>query len=177
MFLHLSVSHSLHRGCLPQCMLGHTHTPSLARHPPGQTTPQTDNPLHSACWDTPTVQCMLGYTPLHSACWDRHGYYCGRYASYWNAFLFWFNFMNNMPNIQYVCYVLGYLSFVSSMFHFCTRLSKMFRVSFWWTKNVTICKEMVYIALETDSLVKSFQLTFKHKTLNDTCIYLRYIII
>ena len=61
MFLHLSVSHSVHGGggggvCL------------------------------SACWDTPLgrhlpAQCMLGYTPLPSACWDRHGYCCGRYAS------------------------------------------------------------------------------------------------
>ena len=54
----------------------------------------------SACWnttllgrhrpwaDTPPVQCMLGYTPpLPSTCWDTHGYCCGWYASYWNAFL------------------------------------------------------------------------------------------
>ena len=55
---------------------------------PGQTPPRADppadppgkHPLSSACWDTytPTAQCMLGY--------DEH---CsGRYASYWNAFLF-----------------------------------------------------------------------------------------
>ena len=49
-------------GCLPQCMLW--YTPPLADIPPGQT------------------------PPLPSACWDRHGYCCGRYASYWNAFLF-----------------------------------------------------------------------------------------
>ena len=39
MFLHLSVSHSVHRGGLPQCMLGY-HTPRNrhprgTRHPPG----------------------------------------------------------------------------------------------------------------------------------------------
>ena len=52
MFLHLSVSHSVHGGgCLPQCMLGYT--------------------VSSA-----------------SACLYRHGCCCGRYASYWNAFLF-----------------------------------------------------------------------------------------
>ena len=43
MFLHLSVSHSVHRGGgLPQCMLGYTplgRHPLLVRHPPGQTPP------------------------------------------------------------------------------------------------------------------------------------------
>ena len=101
-------------GFLPQCMLGYTHpwadtplgrhptgqTPLgrqpplcrhlLGRHPPGQT-PSAQcmlgyTPLPSACWDTPPAQCMLRYT-VPSACRDRHGYCCGRYASYWNAFL------------------------------------------------------------------------------------------
>ena len=40
--LHLSVSHSVHGGCLPQCMLGYTPP---GRHSPGQ---------------TPFAQCMLG---------------------------------------------------------------------------------------------------------------------
>ena len=86
MFLHLSVSHSVHRGgCLHQCMLGYT-TPSW-----------TDTLWADTPWaDTPLAQCMLGYTPpahymlgytLPSACWDRHGYCCGRSASHWNAFL------------------------------------------------------------------------------------------
>ena len=57
-----------------------THTP-WAHTPPGQT-PHQQTPLQA---DTP-AQCMLGYT-VPSACWDRHGYCCGRYASYWNAFL------------------------------------------------------------------------------------------
>ena len=45
MFLHLSVSHSVHGGgCLPQCMLGYTHplgtdTPPRIRHPPGSRHP------------------------------------------------------------------------------------------------------------------------------------------
>ena len=43
-------------------------------------------PEHAGIHTTP-AQCMLGYIPLPSACWDRHGYCCGRYASYWNAFL------------------------------------------------------------------------------------------
>ena len=62
MFLHLSVNLSTEGVFLPQCMLGYTPP---GRHPP--------------------AQCMLGYT-VPSACWDRHGYCCGWYASYWNAF-------------------------------------------------------------------------------------------
>ena len=60
-------------------MLGYSpqvDTP-LGRHPPAR------HPLGRH----PPAQCMLGYT-VPSACWDRHGYCCGRYASYWNAFLF-----------------------------------------------------------------------------------------
>ena len=67
MFLHLSVSHSVHRftwRCLGYTPLGRH---PLGRHPPGQT-----HPLPSACRDT---------RPMLSAC-------CGRYTSYWNAFLF-----------------------------------------------------------------------------------------
>ena len=76
-------------GCLPQCMLGYTplaDTPPLGRHPPGRH-PLGRHPPPSACWDTPPAQCILGYTLLSSVCWDRHGYCCGRYASYRNAFL------------------------------------------------------------------------------------------
>ena len=53
MFLHLSVSHSVHWG-LPQCMLGYTprtrgrHPPRTRGRPPGA--------------DTPWEQCMLGET-------------------------------------------------------------------------------------------------------------------
>ena len=48
MFLHLSVSHSVHRGgCLPQCILG--YTPLGADTPREQTCP-------------PPAQCMLGDT-------------------------------------------------------------------------------------------------------------------
>ena len=64
------------------------HTPpgqtSLGRHPPGRH-PWADTPPRQ----TPLCQVHAGiHTPLPSACWDRHGYCCGRYASYWNAFLF-----------------------------------------------------------------------------------------
>ena len=90
MFLHLSVSHSVHGGgCLapPARHLPRTDTPGqitpwadtplLSRHPqvetPWSDTPQPDTPLPSASWDThpscpvyamihtPPAQCMLGY--------------------------------------------------------------------------------------------------------------------
>ena len=41
MFLHLSVSHSVHRGDVCPSAWWDTHTP-LCRHPPGQTSPWTD---------------------------------------------------------------------------------------------------------------------------------------
>ena len=64
MFLHLSVSHSVHRGgvCLSACW----DTPPGTRHPPDQATPPTRHPPSGS----------------------RDGYCCGRYASYWNALLF-----------------------------------------------------------------------------------------
>ena len=96
MFLHLSVSHSVHGRCVPACTgadTPQTDTPwsdtPPGRHPPGQT------PLGRH----PPAQCMLGHTHTHThlprACWDTHGYCCGRYASYWNAFLLWNAFLNN----------------------------------------------------------------------------------
>ena len=65
MFLHLSVSHSLHggRGVSPLVHAGQT-LPS--RHPRA---------------DTPYGQIPLGRHP------PADGYYCGRCTSYWNAFL------------------------------------------------------------------------------------------
>ena len=59
MFLHLSVSHSVHRAGV--CL--------------------------SACWDTPRKQKPPGSRhPLSSACWEIRST-SGRYASYWNAIL------------------------------------------------------------------------------------------
>ena len=63
-------------------------TPFLGRHPPGETPPpqlwvdtlpQVDTPLPSACWDTPPC-------PVHAGIRSTRR----RYASYWNAFLFFF---------------------------------------------------------------------------------------
>ena len=95
MFLHLSVSHSVHRreGCVYPCV-------HWGKHLPGQTPPVQcmlgytphcpvhagiHTPLPSACWDTHlTAQCMLGYTPPP----PTGGHCCGRYTFYWNAFLY-----------------------------------------------------------------------------------------
>ena len=67
-------------------------------HPPGQIHPpwpgilprQTPSPgRHPLVGDTPCPVHAGIHTPPPSACWgDRHGYCCGWYASYWNAFLF-----------------------------------------------------------------------------------------
>ena len=55
-------------GCLPQCMLGYHPLPG-ADTPPEQTPPGADTPQSR-----------------HPS--PRYGHCCGRYASYWNAFLF-----------------------------------------------------------------------------------------
>ena len=88
MFLHLSVI--LSTGWVSAIPSG--QTPPWA-HPPGTHTLGTHSPGKQ-----PPAQCMLGYTTtLPSACWDTPP--CpvhagirstsGRYASYWNAFLFY----------------------------------------------------------------------------------------
>ena len=81
MFLHLSVSHSVHwvggclpliGGCLPLiggCVCQPQADTPLGRHPPCPVHARI-HPLPSACWDTHLpAQCMLGYTshcPVHS---------------------------------------------------------------------------------------------------------------
>ena len=66
---------------------------SVSQHALGHTdTPWADNPLPSACWDTP---------PPGSHC-------CGHYASYWNAFLCfkflfcWYCFYLRTVNVRYL---------------------------------------------------------------------------
>ena len=81
MFLHLSVSHSVHRRgvCLSACwdtppqadtplVDTQEQTPPRSRHSQGSRHPQeADTPLHSACWE---IQATSGW-----------------YTSYWNAYL------------------------------------------------------------------------------------------
>ena len=73
MFLHLSVSHSVHGGCISQHALGQTPPPQcmlIHTHPW-----QVHAGIHTPC-------------PVHAR---KHpppgGDCCGRYASYWNVFL------------------------------------------------------------------------------------------
>ena len=89
------VCHSVHRGCLPQCMLGYTpleQTSHGSRHPLEQTpsradTPQTPPP-RADTHHPPRSKHPPGAdtTPPCSACWEIRAT-SGRYASYWNAFL------------------------------------------------------------------------------------------
>ena len=95
MFLHLSVSHSVYRGYLGRYPPWQAHppgryTPLWQVHPPGRYTPLLAGTPPSGRY-TPFP---LGrYTPLagtppgSSACWEIQAT-SGRYASYWNAFLF-----------------------------------------------------------------------------------------
>ena len=70
----------------------------LGRHPPWTDTPQQTHPLADTPLDrhppadTPPGQTPPGQTPPADTPWadtsPRDCYYSGRYASYWNAFLF-----------------------------------------------------------------------------------------
>ena len=85
-FSQACVKNSVHRGgeCLPQCMLG--YTPPQApqdqalpheQTPPGADTPPADTPRDQPPWE---ADCSIRSTS-------------GRYASYWNAFLFYSYFI------------------------------------------------------------------------------------
>ena len=67
MFLHLSVSHFVHRGCLPQCMLGYT--------PLGQTPPWADIPLGRNPQQTATTADGMHPTGMHSCFWRFDWWY------------------------------------------------------------------------------------------------------
>ena len=109
-FLHLSVIHSVHRGGLPQCMLGY-HPPDQAE-PPGADTPQSRHPPRSRAPQTrqtppgadtpPWEQTPPGPgrhppgpgRPPHRVADSSIRSMSGRYASYWNAFLYYNNFVS-----------------------------------------------------------------------------------
>ena len=109
MFLHLSVSHSVYRGGVPGQAPPGPGTPPRTRYPPW-------DQVHPPPWDQvhpgPGTPPGTRYTPPGTRCPPRqvpprqvhplgpgtprqvhplptpaHGYCCGRYASYWNAFL------------------------------------------------------------------------------------------
>ena len=78
---------SVHRGGLPQCMLGYHHP--RTRHPPGQTPPSGADPPREQTpprVDTPSPGADT--PPRRRACWEIRSTR-GRYASYWNAILFY----------------------------------------------------------------------------------------
>ena len=94
MFLHLSVilstggSASVHAGISPPPPPSGTRhppgadTPPQSRHPPEQTPPRADTPQsRHPFWEQAPPWDQAPHPPAD-------GYCCGRYASYWNAFLF-----------------------------------------------------------------------------------------
>ena len=84
MFLHLSVSHSIHRGvATPQGRHSHGQTPPLGRHPLADT-PLGRHPLA----DTPLGRHPLGRHPPFPVHAGKRST-SGRYASHWNAFFLW----------------------------------------------------------------------------------------
>ena len=113
MFLQAPVCPQGGWGCLPQCMLGYhppgadtpwEQAPSRSRHPPpgadtpGADTPQSRHPLEATPKQTPPSRSRhpleVDMPPLADTPWEqippppqRYGHCCGRYASYWNAFL------------------------------------------------------------------------------------------
>ena len=113
MFLQASVI-LLTWGCLPQCMLGY---PTRSRHPPEQTPweetppleqtpreqtpPRADTPQADTPEQTPTEQTpRSGHTPQEADSSIRST--SGRYASYWNAFLF----KNKIKDVKYIWLVV-----------------------------------------------------------------------
>ena len=109
-YIFTGVCDSVHRGGLPQCILGY-HPPDQAppweqtppgadplgadTHPhPGADTPQEQTPqgADTPRADTPQEQTPPSpwsrHPPRHRACWEIWSTR-GRYASYWNAILFY----------------------------------------------------------------------------------------
>ena len=85
MFLHLSLSHSVHGGGgLPQCMLGYTTHHHPGQTPPRQTPPGRPPPPPGGyccgCWDTPPTT-PLGRHPPDTPPPGRHPPPPARYCS------------------------------------------------------------------------------------------------
>ena len=82
MFLHVSVCP---QGGLPQCMLGYNPPPPRSKHPKDQPSRSRNTPPEQAPPRTrPTPEPDPHRSRLPP---PTDGCYCGRYASYWNAFL------------------------------------------------------------------------------------------
>ena len=90
MFLHLSVSHSVHGGgrCTCSrgvCLLWGVTCPPPSRYAPAGTPPGQVHPIHPP----PGRYTPLGQVHPPPPPRPADGYCCGRYASYWNAFFFY----------------------------------------------------------------------------------------
>ena len=100
MFLHVSVI-LFTRGGLPQCMLGYSPgpgTPPQDQAPPGSRHPPEHTPPEQTPQSRPpgTRPPPPSRHPQGADTHPRVGYCCGRYASYWNAFLLEKNLQNRM---------------------------------------------------------------------------------
>ena len=85
-FLHLSVIHSVHRGGLPQCMLG--YPPRIRHHhPPSDTTPDQTPPGSDTPPGPGRPPRIRHHPPPPDQADSSIRSTSGRYASYWNAFL------------------------------------------------------------------------------------------
>ena len=110
MFLHLSVSHSVHRGEYLGRYPPQAGTPTGQVHPLGRYTPCAGTPPFAGTppWvGTPP----LGRYTCHAGIWSTSG----RYASYWNAFLLLhslrstLNFFMTIMNGQSICLSRGFV--------------------------------------------------------------------
>ena len=102
------VCHSVHRGGLPQCMLG-CHPPTketpLPRRPPGRRHPplprrnphQGETPCQG---DPPEGDPLRSRHPPGSIPLPGIRSMSGRYASYWNALLFWMRSVKSLIRIS-----------------------------------------------------------------------------
>ena len=88
-------SASVHAGIPP----GTRHTPPPQRRPPRADTPQEQTPPPGA--DPPPTG-------------SRDGYCCGRYASYWNAFLFLLYSLSIKSDMQQILDLTENMTFVKS---------------------------------------------------------------
>ena len=93
MFLQASVILLTGGGCLPQCMLGHPpeQTPPVEADPPEQTPPRNRHPTQADTLLPPGAD-----TPPPPEADSSIRSTSGRYASYWNAFLFGVLFSGNV---------------------------------------------------------------------------------
>ena len=116
--------------------------------------------MHSADtpWaDTPQAQCMLGYTNLPP---PPRGHCSGRYASYWNAFLFIGMYIVSL--VYFNSIFLGHLSLTTVFsYNFSSGLTKQVRLYLWLD-----CTNL--LNLTAVKLRSSFRMNFSASNLQQT---------